>query len=212
MPSGLDIGHLAGFRGKAPVERGLIVSVGSLVEVKNHALTIEAFHELRTTRPDARLVIAGDGPERARLEQLAGADSGIEFAGHITADHVSSLVSRAHAFVHSSHRLPSIGEGIPTAPLEALALGTAVIVSSDASLDPVIADSAAYRIFRSGSVGELVVQLRSVLDDEVARLQMIERGIRAVADVDWPLVAGGIEEWYETLMANRPFRPSTALS
>ncbi|WP_440100713.1 glycosyltransferase family 4 protein [Streptosporangium sp. H16] len=204
VPSGLNLDHLARFRENHPVEPGLIVSVGSLVGVKNHALTIQAFHRLRAVRPDARLVIAGDGPERARLERLARTGPGVEFAGHIPADGVYSLVSRAQVVVHASHRLPTVGEGIPTAPLEALALGTAVIVSSDASLGTAVADSSAYRVFRSGSVDDLVTHLRSVLDDEALCLQMIERGVRAVSDLDWRVVSGRIGEWYETLIAGRP--------
>ncbi|MEU9830631.1 glycosyltransferase family 4 protein [Streptosporangium sp. NPDC048047] len=208
VPSGLDLDRLAAFRGGSPVERGLIVSVGSLVPVKNHALTIEAFRELRelrelrATRPDARLVIVGEGPERARLERLAASVPGVELTGHLAADDVYSLVGRAHAFVLASHRLPTIGEGSPIAPLEALALGTAVVVSSEALPDPLI-DPGAYLVFRSGSAGELADRLRSVLDDETVRPRLAERGVRAVAAVGWPLVAEGIEEWYGMLGADR---------
>lgn len=203
MSSGLDISRLERFRGRDPVEPGLIVSVGSLEKVKNHVLLIRAFQELRAVRPDARLVLAGDGTERARLEQLAGAGRGVEFTGRISSDLTYSLVSRAQAFVLASSRLPTIGEGIPTAALEALALGTPVIVSSDASLAPVITDSGAYRVFRTGSVPELVAHLRSVLDDEPSR-RMAERGRRAVSGLDWPLVAARVGEWYETLMSAMP--------
>ncbi|MEV0754195.1 glycosyltransferase family 4 protein [Streptosporangium sp. NPDC050280] len=209
-PSGLNLDRLARFRESHPVEPGLIVSVGSLVAVKNHALTIQAFHRLRAVRPGVRLIIAGDGPERARLERLAQPGPGIEFAGHLPAEDVYSLVSRAQVVVHASHRLPTIGEGIPTAPLEALALGTAVIVSSDASLGTAVADSSAYRVFRSGSVEDLVTHLRSVLDDEALCLQMIERGVRAVSNLDWRTVSDRIEEWYETLIADRSLAPVSA--
>ncbi|MEU0516477.1 glycosyltransferase family 4 protein [Streptosporangium sp. NPDC006007] len=206
MSSGLDLTHLAGFRNQGSVEPGLIVSVGSLEKVKNHALTIRAFRELRIVRPDARLVIVGEGAERAHLQQLAGPGSGIQFTGQISSDHVYSLVSRAQIFVLASARFPTIGEGIPTAALEALALGTPVVVSSDASLDPIIEDRGACRVFRSGSSEELVAHLRSVLEDERSRLHMIERGQEAVSSLDWPLVAARIEEWYETFMIGRASR------
>ncbi|MBE3013300.1 glycosyltransferase family 4 protein [Microbispora sp. NEAU-D428] len=198
MPSGVELGHLARFRGSAPIERGLIVSVGSLVKVKNHELTIEAFHRVRAARPDSRLVIAGDGPERDRLRRLAGTGPGIEFLGQVPSDQVYALVSRADAFVHSSRRLRTIGEGIPTAPLEALALGTAVLVSSEASLDPAV-PPAAYRVFRSCT--DLVAQLHAVMDDEVTRLQLIQKGVQAAADLDWRLVAERIEQVYEKVIA-----------
>jgi glycosyltransferase involved in cell wall biosynthesis len=211
MSSGLDLTHLAGFRNRSSVEPGLIVSVGSLEKVKNHTLTIGAFRKLRAVHPDARLVIVGDGAERAHLEQFAGPDSRIQFAGQISSDRVYSLVSRAQVFVLASRRFPTIGEGIPTAALEALALGTPVIVSSDASLDPIIEDHSAYRIFRSGSTGELVAHLRWVLGDEMSRLRMIERGLEAVSSLDWPLMAARIEDWYKTFIIGKtPRLPAEA--
>ncbi|MGS2643741.1 glycosyltransferase [Streptosporangium sp. LJ11] len=212
MSSGLDLGHLARFRRRGPAEAGLIVSVGSLERVKDHALTIRAFRELRVTHPGARLVIVGDGTERARLERLTGADSGVEFAGHTPADQVYSLVGRARAFVLSSRRLRTVGEGIPTAALEALALGTPVIVSSDASLDPAITDPGAYRTFRTGSAVELLCHLRSVLDDEAAALQLAERGRQAASGLDWPLVAARVEELYGAFTGAGTPGPSRAAS
>ncbi|WP_182880720.1 glycosyltransferase family 4 protein [Microbispora sp. H10949] len=206
MSSGLDLPRLDAIRARAVVEPGLIVSVGSLVPVKNHALTIEAFHRLRAVRPGVRLVIAGEGPERARLGRLAGA--GVEFAGQLSGDDVHALVSRAEVFVLASRRLASIGEGIPTAALEALALGTAVVVSSDATLGPVIADRDAYRVFRSGSAEDLVAHLRWALGAGAARARMAERGRRAVSGLDWPRTAAVIEDWYEAARAGEPARGS----
>ncbi|MEV4457622.1 glycosyltransferase family 4 protein [Microbispora sp. NPDC049633] len=197
LSSGLDLPRLDAIRARTAVEEGLIVSVGSLVPVKNHALTIEAFHRLRAGRPGLRLVIAGEGPERPALERLAQAGPGVELAGHLPREEVTSLVSRAQVFVLASRRLPAIGEGVPTAALEALALGTAAVLSSDATLDPVVADSAAYRVFRSGSAGDLEDQLGAVLDDDVLRARMAGHGRRAVADLGWPHVAARIVDWYE---------------
>ncbi|GAA0374382.1 glycosyltransferase family 4 protein [Microbispora corallina] len=201
LPAGVDLERLAAIRESNQVERGLIVSVGSLVPVKNHSLTIAAFHEIRATHPHARLVIVGSGPERARLERLAGPD--VRFTGQIPPDEVYRLVSRAEVFVHSSQRLPTIAEGIPTAPLEALALGAAVVVSSESSLEPAVTDEAAYRVFRSGSAADLARHLCGVLDDDAVRRRMAEHGVRAASDLDWPLVAGRIEEWYERLTPAR---------
>jgi glycosyltransferase involved in cell wall biosynthesis len=204
MSSGLDLTHLATFRGRA--EPGLVVSVGSLIPAKNHALLIKAFRKLRAHRPDARLVIVGEGGERASLEHLAGPGSGVHLAGHLSAERVYALVGRAEAFVLASRRLGTIGEGVPTAALEALALGTPVIVSSDASLDPAITDRHAYRIFPSGSASGLTAQLHAVLGDGDLHREMSERGRRAAATLDWPLVAARVQEVYEQLPSRRPAR------
>ncbi|WP_169982232.1 glycosyltransferase family 4 protein [Microbispora sp. H10836] len=204
MSSGLDLPLLEAVRARTPREPGLIVSVGNLLPVKNHALTIEAFHRLRADRPGARLVIAGEGPERARLERLARAGRGVELAGHLSGGEVYALMARAEVFVLASRRLPAIGEGIPTAALEALALGTPVVLSSEATLDPVVTDSGAYRVFRSGSVDDLATHLRVLTGSEAVRTRMAERGRRAVADLDWPQVAARIEDRYEEIRRASP--------
>ncbi|MEU7689318.1 glycosyltransferase family 4 protein [Microbispora hainanensis] len=197
LSSGLDLPLLDAIRSRTAVEPGLIVSVGSLLPVKNHALTIAAFRRLSAIRPGLRLVIAGEGPERDRLERLAQAGPGVELAGHLPRDEVASLVSRAQVFVLASRRLPAIGEGVPTAALEALALGTPALLSSEATLDPVVTDHGAYRVFRSGSVDDLTAHLRVILDDDAVRAGMAERGRRATAHLGWPDVAARIVGWYE---------------
>ncbi|WP_405085622.1 glycosyltransferase family 4 protein [Microbispora sp. NBC_01389] len=202
VPSGVDLNRLRGFR-CGPRERGLVVSVGSLVPVKNHELTVEAFGRVRADRPDARLVIAGDGPERDRLRRLAAACPGVELAGHLSGDEVRALVSRAEVFVQSSRRLSGVGEGIPLAALEALALGTAVLASSDASLDPVVPPDC-YRMFRSGSAAGLAAGLRDLLDQGGLPRQATEKGMRAVEGLDWPLVAARVERLYERVVHGTP--------
>jgi glycosyltransferase involved in cell wall biosynthesis len=203
MSSGLELSRMPSAAGACGRERGLIVSVGALDPVKNHGLLIEAFHDLAGSRPGLRLVIAGEGPERDRLAQLAAAGAGVELAGALSRQEVYRLVRRAEVFVLASRRLPGKGEGVPTAVLEALALGTPVVVSTDASLDPVVTVPEAYRVFRSGVKAELVATLRTLVDDESGRSRMSELGRRAAAELDWPMVAGRVEEWYRAVLKRR---------
>lgn len=203
MSSGLDLAGLTPFAAESEAGRepGLIASVGSLEPMKNHALLIEAVRRLRHTRPETRLVIAGDGPDRARLRRLAGTDPAITLAGRLGRDDVYRLVRRAQVFALASRRLSGKGEGVPTAALEALALGTPVVVSSDATLAPVVPDRGTYRTFDSGSVADLVTVLDAVLADEAARAQMSALGRRAAANLDWTAVAGRVEAWYRVALA-----------
>ncbi|MFC6086324.1 glycosyltransferase family 4 protein [Sphaerisporangium aureirubrum] len=203
--SGLDLDAIARLAPYTAREPGLVVSVGSLEPMKNHALVAEAVRELRRTRPRVRLVVVGDGPDLDRLRRLAGPGTGVELAGRLSREQVYPLVRRAEAFVLASRRLPGKGEGVPTAALEALALGTPVVVSSDASLDPVVTGGAAYRVFRSGSLVDLVTVLGAVLDDPRARREMAEHGRAAAATLDWAAVAGRMEQSYDrALRTGRP--------
>lgn len=203
MSSGLNLSGMPPPTGIPGREPGLIVSVGALNPMKNHGLLIEAFHELRRTRPGLRLVIAGEGPERARLTQLAGRAGAVELPGDLPRDEVYRLVGRAELFVLASRRVSGKGEGVPTAALEALALGTPVVVSSDASLDPVVPDRAAYRVFGSGSLPSLIGAVRTLLDDGAARQRMSLLGARAAAALDWPSVADRVEELYRAVLNRR---------
>ncbi|WP_240134366.1 glycosyltransferase family 4 protein [Streptomyces sp. MUM 178J] len=196
MSSGLELSAMPSPAGPPPRDPGLIVSVGALDPVKNHGLLIETFHELARTRPTLRLVIAGDGPERDRLARLAAAGPGVELAGPLSRTDVYRLVRRAEVFVLASRRLSGKGEGVPTAALEALALGTPVVVSSEASLEPVVTAGEVYRTFRSGSTADAVRVLGGVLDDEPARNTMSALGARAASALDWSLVAERVENWY----------------
>ncbi|GHK04215.1 hypothetical protein SY2F82_60120 [Streptomyces sp. Y2F8-2] len=196
MSSGLELSAMPGPADARSRERGLIVSVGALDPVKNHDLLIRAFHELARDRPGMRLVIAGEGPERDRLARLAAAGTGVELAGRLDRSEIYRLVRQAEVFVLASRRLPGKGEGVPTAALEAMALGTPVVVSSKASLDPVIAVREAYRVFPSESKDDLVRVLGTVLDDESARNRMSELGLRAAAELDWSRVAQRVNDWY----------------
>ncbi|GAA3295645.1 glycosyltransferase family 4 protein [Dactylosporangium vinaceum] len=171
----------------AAVEPGLIVSVGALDPVKGHDTVIAAVDRLRATRPDAHLVIAGEGPLRDELAR----HSFVTLAGTLPRHEVYALLGRAEAFVLASRRLPGKGEGIPTAALEALACGTPVVLSTEATLDPVIAPSA-YRTFPAGDAEALAAVLGTLPAGRD------EHGPVAVQGRAWPRVAGEIEDWYGT--------------
>src|SRR6185369_12205800 len=61
---------------RAPV----VLCVSRLAPEKNHALVLDAFAAMRSARPDARLVLVGDGPLRKKLE-AAHAGEHVIFAG-----------------------------------------------------------------------------------------------------------------------------------
>ncbi|QFQ96977.1 glycosyltransferase family 4 protein [Streptomyces phaeolivaceus] len=77
----------------------LFVAVGRLVEYKRIDLLLRLWERVRPVT-GGRLVIIGDGPERARLEAMAGA--GVEFAGHVTEEEKHRLLCAAWLLLHPS--------------------------------------------------------------------------------------------------------------
>ncbi len=116
-------------------DQTLLVHCGRLsVEKKPHR-SLAAVAGLRAAGVDAVLVVAGDGPLRARLERAARRRSlPVRFAGFITdPKHLATLLASADVVV-----APGPVETFGLAALEALACGTPVVVSAASALPEVI--------------------------------------------------------------------------
>ncbi len=128
-----DARHKYGVAGTAPA----LLSVGHLIERKGHHLVIEALAQL----PTARLLIAGDGPERVALERLAtrlGLAERVRFLGRVAHDELAEIYSAADLLILASSR-----EGWANVLLEAMACGTPVVASNVWGTPEVVADPAA---------------------------------------------------------------------
>jgi glycosyltransferase involved in cell wall biosynthesis len=84
-----------------------------------------------------QLVIAGTGPEEGRLRSLA--DDSVKFVGHLPADQLSELRSRAAVALVPSR----CEEHCPYAVLEALAAGLPVLASDRGGLPELVGEDAA---------------------------------------------------------------------
>jgi len=73
--------------------------VGRVAAEKNIPLTIEAYHAMRATLPDLRMVIVGDGPDRPRLQR---AHPDIHFAGMRHGEDLARHYASADCFVFAS--------------------------------------------------------------------------------------------------------------
>jgi glycosyltransferase involved in cell wall biosynthesis len=131
------------FRAESRAELGLDpnrcygIFVGRLHPVKSVDTLVRALVD--TTGID--LLIVGDGQERARLERrpLVGRVARIRFIG--STPHVAKYLKVADAFF-----LPSLGEGMPNALLEAMACGLPCVASSSVGgVEELLGDAAASR-------------------------------------------------------------------
>lgn len=195
MSSGFD-GDLVTAAAETVREPGLIVTVGSLDLVKNIETIIRAVLGL-AGRVDVDLEIIGTGPEMHRLRLLARGNSRVRFLGQLPRAQVYRRLGAADAFVIASRRLPGKGEGVPTALLEAMALGRLSLVSTAATPFPVVADSGAYRTFDPDDEGELQKLIFEAVTDGWTRRQIGDRARRAVGHLGWPDLARRVDQVYE---------------
>jgi glycosyltransferase involved in cell wall biosynthesis len=119
VPNGIDPARFAGPR--TPGTEPMIGTVAALRPEKNLSRLLHAFRLVIDAMP-ARLVIAGDGPERPALERLAGElrlDGRVRFTGHL--DDPAALYRGLDVFALSSDT-----EQMPLSVIEAMAAGLPV--------------------------------------------------------------------------------------
>lgn len=141
----------------------LLVSVGRLTEVKGYDRLINACHSLKMDGLEFRLVILGEGRDRAHLEKQIdelGLSSMVTLCGFL--DNPYPLVSEADLFVCSSRV-----EGLSTAVTEALILGTPVLTTSCAGMDELLGDGEFGAIVSNDTLS-LTAGLRRLLTDQTA--------------------------------------------
>ncbi|MBI3783872.1 MAG: glycosyltransferase [Deltaproteobacteria bacterium] len=140
---------------------GPIVTIGRMVEQKNHALFLDAAAELVREFPGLRFVIIGDGPLRTQLAaqaQQLGIASCTELMGEI--DNVETVLRGASLFW-----LTSRWEGMPNVVLEAMASGVPAIATNVGGARDLICDSVDGFILASGDCAGFVERSRQLLRD-----------------------------------------------
>lgn len=160
---------------------------------KGHATLLAALKEL----PDVLAVLAGEGPERERLERLAdslGVTSRVRFLGH--RDDVPTLMTAADLVV-----LPSNVEGLPLVLLEASALGRPIVASNVDGVGEIVEDQVSGLLTPPGDPAVLADALRAALEDpeQSSRLGEAARD-RFLARFTADRMVRSYEQLYERLL------------
>jgi glycosyltransferase involved in cell wall biosynthesis len=159
--------------------------VGRLAPEKNLKVVVDAYAGMRTRVPLARLVMVGDGPERAAL---AARHPEIVFAGTRTGEDLAAHYASADIFPFAS-----LTETFGNVTLEAMASGLAVVAYDYAAAQQYLAHE------RSGLLapfddGEAFVGLATALAVDPARAASLRLQARASAErIDWDNVFDDFE-------------------
>jgi glycosyltransferase involved in cell wall biosynthesis len=178
----------------------VVASVSNFHPGKNQSELIEAWPEVRKTHPKARLLLAGDGAERAPCERLAaelGVSDSVRFLGSIP--NVGQLLTAANVFVYPS-RYP---EGMPNALLEAMSHRLPCVVSDlEALLDVVGSDALVFGSNQRAHDRRMAPLIVRLLGDASVRLALGTRAFERVARLfGMPVIAGQYLQVYERSLA-----------
>lgn len=185
----------------------LILHVGRLVEKKGTSYLLRALAALKRRHPDARLVIAGDGPLRLALEQEAqslGVMDSVQFLGVVRNDEVLKLVRQAAVMV-----VPSVtgadgdAEGFGIVNIEAGAQGVPVVGFRSGGIVEAVEDGYSGFLAEERDVDGLAAHLGRLLEDRPLRVRTGRNARQWVEDrFDLSTQTGKLERIYDEIASH----------
>jgi len=171
----------------------MVAGIGRLVPQKNWPAFITAASRL----PGPSYVVAGEGPLREELRDMAAAAGGtVRFVGLV--DDVPALVGLASCVVSTS-----AWEGLPLALLEALSLGAAVVATAVNGITDVVPPAAAVLV-PPGDPGAIADAISRVLTDASLTARLRREARSAAAEWSPDRMLARYRQAYQAACAGEP--------
>ncbi len=174
-------------------QRPIILTIARLDRQKGQCYLLQAASRI----PEALFVLAGDGPDRARLEAQArelGVYNRIVFLGH--RQDIPDLLAACDVFV-----LPSLWEGLPLAVLEAMAAGRPVIATEVDGTGEAVTHGETGLLVPPADPAALADAIRTILCDSQLAQRLAAAGqSRAWRDFSVETMVGRITDIYAELL------------
>jgi glycosyltransferase involved in cell wall biosynthesis len=148
----------------------IITFVGRLIYAKGVQDLISVFPKIGDIAPHAKLLIVGDGPYRATLEDLAHRSTrgyDILLLGQKNQAELTEILSATDVFVN-----PSYSEGLPTSVMEAASIGLPIIATDVGGTKEIIADYRTGILVKPADTGQLEQKLRELLTSAELRKEL----------------------------------------
>lgn len=182
---------------RSPSDPFVLLSVGLLIPRKGHDLIVKALPGL----PNVHLHIAGDGPERRALLQLAealGVADRVKLFGQIPHRELPALYRAADILVLASDR-----EGWPNVLLEAMACGTPVAATKIWGTPEVVTCRQAGQLIDARTPDAIAATVAAMLDDLPDRSETR----RYAEQFSWQQTTDGLFRLFSDICAGQRVRP-----
>ena len=168
----------------------VVLTVARLGHIKGHDRIIRAMPRIAQAAPDAAYLIAGDGPERPRLEALAqerGVQDRVVFAGYVPDEELPEYYAACDVFAMTSIFVPNHDvEGFGIVYLEASATGKPVVGSRTGGIAEAVAEGESGLLVDPDDEDEVAAALTRLLTDRDFAAKLGRQGrLRVEREFSW---------------------------
>lgn len=195
IPNGIN---LKKYQQKPAAKKGQdvknILFIGRLERRKGVRYLLRAYALLAADNPDIRLIIAGDGPERERLELLAEdlKLSNVDFLGFVSEEHKLNLLAETDLFCS-----PAVfGESFGIVLLEAMATGNVCVAGNNSGYVDLMREVGAISIVNPHDSEEFARRLDTLLNQSDLRALWRKWAKQYVKRFDYPGLVDRYEKFY----------------
>ncbi|HMH31150.1 MAG TPA: glycosyltransferase family 4 protein [Methylomirabilota bacterium] len=196
IPNGIDLKKYNKLAVEKPDSDELtVLYVGRLERRKGVKFLLRAFQVLQQDNSNARLIIAGDGPEREKLEMMAEdlKLKNVDFLGYVSEELKLELLSTSDLFCS-----PAVaGESFGIVLLEAMATGTVTVAGNNSGYIDLMNGTGAISIVNPEDTEDFARRLNLLLNDTKLRKLWQNWAADYVKQFSYPHVVDEYEELYQ---------------
>lgn len=198
VPNIIDLArfHPAEFRSAAPPQ---LLVARNLEPIYDNATALRALALVHIQRPDARLTIAGSGPQEAELRMLVlqlGLQGSVHFAGRLDPDAMAALYRECDLSLN-----PSLVDNMPNSILEALACGVPVVSTDVGGVPFMVEHERTALLVPPRDPEKMAAAVLCLLGDAALRQAMVDAGREEVQRYTWPRIAPRLAAVYRAAQA-----------
>jgi len=208
VPNIVDLARFTPGPRRSTFGDGPVILVARHLEtLYDNASAVRAFAIVHASMPSARLVLAGDGPERAALTRLALAlKVPVHFAGHVDNCAMQALYRSCDMVLN-----PSLADNMPISVLEAQACGLPIVSTRVGGIPALLQDQVTALLVAPGDSGAMAASILSLLRDPERARRLATAGLTQVAQHAWPTIAPLLLAHYRRIRAIARPSPYTRL-
>ncbi len=184
-----------------------ILVARNLEPLYDNETALRAFAIVLRSYPAARLVIAGSGPSRAGLEQLAGelgVPGAVRFTGRVDNSGMAALYRNADLMLN-----PSTIDNMPNSLLEAMASGVPVISTNVGGVPYMVEDGVTALLVPPRAPDAMAAAILRLLAEPALAARLRAAGLSYVEQYAWPNVRQRLLRVYRTAIEPSSLKANT---